>query len=127
MLYAFEKKTKRNWCRSRSICIFPIRIFMEGLNSIENLHVIFSKFSNILKITEGGGIFCSSNSDPSSECLILSTHGCFSGIKGQPVGPNLPAEMLQDFKQAIRERRHIFSKHHSVFFSKRQISRALIT
>jgi len=24
--------------------------------------------------------------------------------------------MLQDFKQAIRERRHIFSKHHSVFF-----------
>ena len=26
------------------------------------------------------------------------------------------AEMLQDFKQAIRERRHIFSKHHSVFF-----------
>ena len=79
-------------------------------------HAVLKEISNILKITEGGGIFCSSNSNSSSECLILSTHGCFSGTKGQPVVPNLPAEMLQDFKQAIKQRSHIFSRHHSVFF-----------
>jgi EAL domain-containing protein (putative c-di-GMP-specific phosphodiesterase class I)/ActR/RegA family two-component response regulator/GGDEF domain-containing protein len=100
-----------------------LQLVLDASRSINGKHdmasfsyAVLKEISNILKITEGGGIFCSSNSDPSSECLILSTHGCFSGIKGQPVGPNLPAEMLQDFKQAIRERRHIFSKHHSVFF-----------
>ena len=100
-----------------------LQLVLDASRSINGKHdmasfsyAVLKEISNILKITEGGGIFCSSNSDPSSECLILSTYGCFSGIKGQPVGPNLPAEMLQDFKQAIRERRHIFSKHHSVFF-----------
>ena len=100
-----------------------LQLVLDASRSINGKHdmasfsyAVLKEISNILKITEGGGIFCSSNADPSSECLILSTHGCFSGIKGQPVGPNLPAEMLQDFKQAIRERRHIFSKHHSVFF-----------
>ena len=100
-----------------------LQLVLDASRSINGKHdmasfsyAVLKEISNILKITEGGGIFCSSNVNPGSESLILSTHGCFSGTKGQPVEPNLPAEMLQDFKQATRERRHIFSKNHSVFF-----------
>nr|MDC2855853.1 DUF3369 domain-containing protein [Ningiella sp. W23] len=102
-----------------------LQLVLDASRSINGKHdmasfsyAVLQEISNILKITEGGGIFCSSNTSSSSECLILSTYGCFSGTKGQPVEPNLPAEMQQDFKQAIKQRCHIFSKHHSVFFSK---------
>ena len=100
-----------------------LQLVLDASRSINGKHdmasfsyAVLKEISNILKITEGGGIFCSSNAGSKSECLILSTHGCFSGTKGQPVETSLPAEMLQDFKQAIKERRHIFSKSHSVFF-----------
>lgn len=102
-----------------------LQLVLDASRSINSKHDMpaFSKsvlqeISNILRISEGGGIFCSSSKSANDACdaVILSTHGCFEGNKGQLVNSNLPDDIFKDFQRAFTQKKHVFSTHHSVFF-----------
>ena len=100
-----------------------LQLVLDASRSINSKHdmasfsyAVLEQISNILKITQGGGIFCSSNSTTTSEAVILSTLGCFKGKKGQLVEASLSEEVLLDFKLAVEKKQHVFAKHHTVFF-----------
>ncbi|WP_149980765.1 EAL domain-containing response regulator [Pseudoalteromonas rhizosphaerae] len=100
-----------------------LQLVLDASRSINSKHdmgsysaAVLQELSNILKISEGGGILCSSNLDKGDNAMILTTNGCFNGMKGQKVDSNLLADMYDDFQLAIQEKRHVFSNQHSIFF-----------
>ncbi len=100
-----------------------LQLVLDASRSINSKHdmgsysaAVLQEISNILKISDGGGILCSSNIDNCSDAVILTTNGCFSGVKGQKIDGELLADMYQDFQLAIKEKRHVFSSQHSIFF-----------
>lgn len=100
-----------------------LQLVLDASRSINSKHdmasfsyAVLEEISNILNVTQGGGIFCSSNSSIDCKATILSTQGCFRGAKGTLHENTLSEEIYQDFQSAIERRQHVFAKHHSVFF-----------
>tara|TARA_R110000737_G_scaffold136874_3_gene167745 strand:+ start:4906 stop:7131 length:2226 start_codon:yes stop_codon:yes gene_type:complete len=79
---------------------------------------VLEEISNILNITDGGGILCSSSVLKSDEHpLILSANGCFKGFEGKIVEAGLLLDdIYNDVQNAVNEKKHIFSEHHTIFF-----------
>ncbi|PLT25267.1 EAL domain-containing protein [Pseudoalteromonas sp. MelDa3] len=102
-----------------------LQLVLDASRSINSKHDMrsFSKavlveISNILNVTEGGGIMCSTQSDGELvRAHISSANGCFDGFEGKLVDNNiLLPEIYTDFKRALDEKTHIFSEHHTVFY-----------
>ncbi|MEN8634356.1 EAL domain-containing protein [Pseudoalteromonas distincta] len=100
-----------------------LQLVLDASRSINSKHDIrsFSKavleeISNILNITDGGGIMCSSG-EINKEALISTANGCFDGFEGKLIEQEiLSADIYDDFELATAEKRHVFSKHHTVFY-----------
>ena len=79
---------------------------------------VLEEISNILNITDGGGILCSSSAVNIGEHpIILSANGCFKGFEGKLVKSDLLfADIYRDVQRALSEKQHIFSAHYTIFF-----------
>lgn len=102
-----------------------LQLVLDASRSINSKHdmcsfskAVLEEISNILNITDGGGIICSSSDlDVGKEALISTANGCFDGLEGKLIAKKiLSKDILSDFERAVSERRHIFSKHHTIFF-----------
>ncbi|MBH0017897.1 EAL domain-containing protein [Pseudoalteromonas sp. NGC95] len=100
-----------------------LQLVLDASRSINSKHdmrsfskAVLEEISNILHITNGGGIICSSG-DSNTKAIISTANGCFDGFEGQLVEQGvLSSDIYTDFELAITEKRHVFSKHHTVFY-----------
>ncbi|CAM2887427.1 EAL domain-containing protein [Pseudoalteromonas distincta] len=100
-----------------------LQLVLDASRSINSKHdmrsfskAVLEEISNILNITDGGGIICSSGGS-NTKALISTANGCFDGFEGQLVEQEiLNSDIYTDFELAITEQRHVFSKHHTVFY-----------
>ncbi|MGB2740938.1 MAG: EAL domain-containing protein [Cognaticolwellia sp.] len=101
-----------------------LQLVLDASRSINSKHdmgsfscAVLEEISNILNITEGGGILCSSSAVNISEHpVILSANGCFKGFEGRVVESDLFSDIYLDIQRAINEKQHVFSAHHTIFF-----------
>ena len=102
-----------------------LQLVLDASRSINSKHdmrsfskAVLEEISNILNVTEGGGIMCSTQSDGEIIRAHISTaNGCFDGAEGALVDNNILIQTVyDDFERALDEKRHIFSEHHTVFY-----------
>ena len=102
-----------------------LQLVLDASRSINSKHdmgsfskAVLEEISNILNVTEGGGIMCSTQSDGEIIRAHISTaNGCFDGYEGKLIDDRvLLPQIYSDFERALDEKRHIFSEHHTVFY-----------
>ena len=102
-----------------------LQLVLDASRSINSKHdmgsfskAVLEEISNILNVTEGGGIMCSTQSDGEIIRAHISTaNGCFDGFEGKLIDDRvLLPQIYSDFERALDEKRHIFSEHHTVFY-----------
>ena len=102
-----------------------LQLVLDASRSINSKHdmrsfskAVLEEISNILNVTEGGGIMCSTQNDGEIIRARISTaNGCFDGYEGKLIDDRvLLPQIYSDFERALDEKRHIFSEHHTVFY-----------
>ncbi|WP_277053425.1 EAL domain-containing protein [Pseudoalteromonas marina] len=102
-----------------------LQLVLDASRSINSKHdmgsfskAVLEEISNILNVTEGGGIMCSTQSDGEIIRAHISTaNGCFDGYEGKLIDDRvLLPQIYSDFERALDEKRHVFSEHHTVFY-----------
>lgn len=102
-----------------------LQLVLDASRSINSKHdmgsfskAVLEEISNILNVTEGGGIMCSTQSDGEIIRAHISTaNGCFDGFEGKLIDDRvLLPQIYSDFERALDEKRHVFSEHHTIFY-----------
>lgn len=100
-----------------------LQLVLDASRSINSKHdmpsfskAVLEEISKILNITDGGGIMCSTGSK-NRQTKIATANGCFDGFEGLTLEESLlTPEIYSHFEKALKEKQHIFSKHHTVFY-----------
>ena len=102
-----------------------LQLVLDASRSINSKHdmgsfskAVLEEISNILNVTEGGGIMCSTQNDGEIIRAHISTaNGCFDGFEGKLIDDRvLLPQIYSDFKRALDEKRHVFSEYHTIFY-----------
>lgn len=102
-----------------------LQLVLDASRSINSKHdmqsfssAVLHEISNILGITQGGGILCTNRFCGDEQLpVILTTNGCFNGFEGQAVSENLLLKaMFDDLQTSIKSKKHVFNESHSIFF-----------
>ncbi|MGB0947466.1 MAG: EAL domain-containing protein [Pseudoalteromonas marina] len=102
-----------------------LQLVLDASRSINSKHdmssfsrAVLEEISNILNVTEGGGIMCSTQNDGEIIRAHISTaNGCFDGYEGKLIDDRvLLPQIYSDFERALDEKRHIFSEYHTIFY-----------
>ena len=92
-----------------------------NINSKHNLRsfsqAVLEQIGKILKISDGGGVLCSGNTQSLTTPEIISASGCFKSIVGRNLTQDIVDEQIYlDVQTAIKTKQHVFTSHYSVFY-----------
>lgn len=102
-----------------------LQLVLDAARSINSKHdiesfssAVLDEITNILNISEGGGVLCSGNTQHFEVApKVITTSGCFRGLEGQFLtAKSLDDEIYQAVKKSIHTKTHVFSPHHTVFY-----------
>lgn len=101
-----------------------LQLVLDAARSINSKHdlrsfsqAVLEEIGKILKISEGGGVLCSGNSQSAAVPEVISTSGCFKNIVGRNLTQDIIEEQVYlDVQTAIKTKQHVFTSHYSVFY-----------
>ena len=102
-----------------------LQLILDAARTINSKHdlasfssAVLCEIAKIVNISDGGGVLCSGNGQNLHEPpQIISAMGCFKHLAGQHLSDNLLEQQLyRDVQNALTQKTHIFSAHHSVFY-----------